>query len=145
MERSVSQLIRAMKKLFTSFGLTFSAFFLASTAIAAEPICNNFSSKIEPDMQRQETDFTHERFVAAQENMRTTIREWMESEFERNKKNSTSNGKLFDGEIWLAQANTEALINGYVLKLEYLSASAETKENARQAFCKFLIETPYYD
>ena len=96
-------------------------------------------------MQRQESDFTHERFVAAQDNMQTIIREWMENKFERNKKAPTSKRKLFDGEIWLAHANHDAMVKGYVLKLEYLSAPAETKENTRQAFCKFLKETPYYD
>jgi len=96
-------------------------------------------------MQRQETDFTHESYTAARDTMQTTLREWMENKFERNKKHPTSNSKLFDGEIWLAQANHDAVVKGYVLKLEYLAAPSETKETARHAFCEFLTETPYFD
>jgi len=125
--------------------LSCGVFLSAGAAYAERPICHDFTSQIEPDMQRQETDFTHERYTAARNTMQTTIREWMENKFERNKKYPTSNSKLFDGEIWLAQANHDAMIKGYVLKLEYLAAASETKENARIAFCEFLTETPYFD
>ena len=114
-------------------------------AFAEEPICHDFESKIEPDMQRQEADFTHENYVASKHVIETTVRDWMENKYERNKKNPIASSKLFDGEIWLTHANHNAVVEGYVLKLEYLSASEEAKETSRQAFCEFLGKTPYYD
>lgn len=116
-------------------------------ALAQEtkPLCSDFSSDIEPDMQRQVSDFTKENYEAAQNALDTTIRDWMENKFERSKKHPRTNSKLFEGEIWLAHANHSATVKGYVLKLEYLSAAVETKEVARQAFCEFVFETPYFD
>ena len=120
-------------------------FLSTGAAYAEQPICHDFTSQIEPDMQRQETDFTHERYTAARNIMQTTIRDLMENKFERNKKHPQTNSNLFEGEIWLAHANHSAMVKGYVLKLEYLSASADETEPARQALCKFVIETPYFD
>ena len=110
-----------------------------------QPICYDFSSDIESDMQRQVSDFTKENYETAKITLETTVRDWMENKFERNTKHPHSNSKLFEGEIWLAHANHSAMIKGYVLKLEYLSASADEKEPARQTFCKFVVETPYFD
>jgi len=134
-----------IKKISIFLTLTCGVFLSANAASAELPICHDFTSQIEPDMQRQETDFTHESYTAARNIMQTTIRDWMENKFERNKKFPTPNSKLFEGEIWLAQANHDAMVKGYVLKLEYLTATSETKESARNAFCEFLMETPYFD
>lgn len=120
-------------------------FLYVEAASAREPICQDFASKIEPDMQRRESDFTHENYVASQQHIEITVREWMENKFERNKGNRASKRKLFDGDIWLAHANHNATVKGYVLKLEYQIASKENEEVARQKFCKFVVETPRYD
>ena len=134
-----------MKNILAITVLTLGAMPHFAFAQEMQPICYDFSSDIEPDMQRQVTDFTKENYETAQLMLETTIRNWMETKFERNKKHPHSNSKLFEGEIWLAHANHSAMIKGYVLKLEYLSASADEKEPARQAFCKFVVETPYFD
>jgi len=116
-------------------------------ALAQEtkPLCFDFLSDIEPDMQRQVSDFTKENYEAAQNALETTIRDWMENKFERNKKHPRTDSKLFEGEIWLAHANHSATVKGYVLKLEYLSSTVETREVAREALCEFVVETPYFD
>jgi len=117
----------------------------AGTACASQPICHDFSSEIEPDMRRQETDFTRDEYKSAQQMLEKTIPEWMEKAFERNKKFPETYDKLFQGDIWLAYANATAVVKGYVLKLEYLTAAPEDKASSRKQFCKFLVETPYFD
>ena len=117
----------------------------ASSVSAHQSICHGFSSDIEPDMQRQETDFTSENYIRAQNALEKTIPEWMENAFEHNKKLPDTYDKLFQGDIALAHANFSAVVKGYVLKLEYLAAPQKEKESARKNFCKFVMETPYYD
>ncbi|MGJ8561945.1 MAG: hypothetical protein ACSHXY_00210 [Alphaproteobacteria bacterium] len=117
----------------------------ARTAYADQPICHDFSSKIEPDMQRFETDFTKENYRLSQNMLKETIPQQMEKVFEHNKKYPKMYDRLFQGEVWLAHANASAAVKGYVLKLEYLAASPQDKEPARIDFCKFVVETPYYD
>ena len=134
-----------MKKFLAIIFLTLGAVPQVACAQETQPICYDFSSDIEPDMQRKVSDFTKENYEAAQNALETTIRDWMENKFERNKKHPQTNSNLFEGEIWLAHANHSAMVKGYVLKLEYLSASADEVEPARQALCKFVIETPYFD
>lgn len=134
-----------MKNIAALIFLLFGAFLQSACAQEYQPICHDFSSDIEPDMQRQESDFTKENYELSQYAVETTIREWMESKFERAKNHPRQNSKLFEGEIWLAHANNSAMVNGYVLKLEYLSASVDDKEVARQSFCQFLTTTPYFD
>ena len=134
-----------MKKFLAIIFLTLGAVPQVACAQETQPICYDFSSDIEPDMQRKVSDFTKENYEAAQNALETTIRDWMENKFERNKKFPSPNSKLFEGEIWIAQANHDAMVKGYVLKLEYLTATSETKESARNAFCEFLTETPYFD
>ena len=119
--------------------------FQLETAFANQLICHDFSSDIEPDMQRQETDFTHENYKFSQQMLEETIPEWMESAFERSKAFPKAQSELFQGDISLAHANHTTMVKGYVLKLEYLSAAPHAKEHARQEFCKFVAETPYYD
>jgi len=96
-------------------------------------------------MQRKETDFTHEKYAFSQKMLETTIPEWMERTFEHNKKFPETYDKLFQGDIWLAYTNHTAMVKGYVMKLEYLNAPSAEKEAARKQFCKFMVETPYYD
>lgn len=96
-------------------------------------------------MQRQESDFTQENYQFAQQMLDETIPSWMEKAFNHNKKFPETYDKLFQGDIWLAHANSTAMVKGYVLKLEYLAAPPETQEASRIQFCKFLVETPYYD
>lgn len=96
-------------------------------------------------MQRLETDFTSENYKRSQDTLQNTIPEWMEKKFKHNKEHPNTYDKLYQGEIWLAHANATAMQHGYVLKLEYLSALPDTKEVARKEFCKFVVETPYYD
>lgn len=122
-----------------------SALLNANTAFASQPICHDFTSEIEPDMQRQDSDFTQQNYKSALERLETTLPEWMEKSFKRNKDFPTLNGQLFQGDIWLAYANSMATVKGYVLKLEYLSARPEDKEAARQLYCTFLVKTPYFD
>ena len=134
--------MRYIKSFYT---LLFGVLLQAGTAYASQPICHDFSSEIESDMQRQETDFTQESYKFSQKMLETTIPEWMEIAFEHNKKFPKTYNKLFQGDIWLAHANHTAMVNGYVLKLEYLSAPFQEKESARIKFCQFVISTPYYD
>jgi len=101
--------------------------------------------EFEPDMQRLETDFTPENYRRAQKMLEETIPEWMETAFEQNKKFPKMYDQLFQGDIWLAHANATMIVKGYVLKLEYVSASPDKKEAARKSFCQLVFETPYYD
>ena len=55
----------------------------------------DFSSDIEPDMQRQETDFIHENYKFSQQMLEETIPEWMESAFERSKAFPKAQSELF--------------------------------------------------
>jgi len=130
---------------YMSFILLLGVMLQVSTACAQQSLCHDFSSDIEPDMQRQETDFTHEAYKFSQQMLETTIPDWMENVFKHNKKFPQTYDNLFQGDIWTAYANHSAVVKGYVLKLEYLSASKQNKETARRQFCKFVTETPYYD
>jgi hypothetical protein len=117
----------------------------AADAYATQPICPDFSSEIEPDMQRKETDFTQDNYKFSQQMLEVTLPEWMESAFQQNKKFPETYENLFQGDVWLAHMNHSATVKGYVLKLEYLAAQPEQKEVARKRFCKFLVETSYFD
>lgn len=125
--------------------LLFVALIHSSPAWAHQSICHGFYSDIEPDMQRQESDFTSESYHHAQKMLEETVPEWMENTFDHNKKFPETYDKLFQGDIGLAYANFTAVVKGYVLKLEYLAASPDDKEPARKKFCNFVMETPYYD
>ena len=120
-------------------------FLKVETAYGSQPICHDYASEIEPDMQRQETDFTPDSYRRAQQMLEKTIPEWMEKAFEHNKKFPNTYDQLFQGDIWLSHANATAIVKGYVLKLEYSTASRDNKEAAKKAFCNFVTETPYYD
>jgi hypothetical protein len=117
----------------------------SQTAFAEKLICPDFVSEIEPDMQRDESDFTAESYRNAKKSLEDVIPMWMERAFEQNKKFPDTYDNLFQGDIWLSYANSNAAITGYVLKLEYQSALPEDKEEKRIEFCKFVIVTPYYD
>ena len=135
-----------MEKYLVIFFTSISATLLqVGTAWAEQPICHDFFSEIEPDMQRQEADFTAENYKFSLEMLEKTIPEWMEETFKRNKKFPESSERLFQGDIWLAYANHTTMVKGYVLKLEYLVAPKHRKESARVEFCKFLNKTPIYD
>lgn len=134
-----------MSRFILYLGFSLGALLSVETAVAVEPICHDFSSNIEPDMQRTETDFTAENYRLARRSLDVMIPEWMEGKFKQSKKSPETYEKLFQGEIWLAHANSTAMVKGYVLKLEYLTAVRAQKEDARTAFCKFVTLTPYYD
>lgn len=134
-----------MRQLSFYLCLSFGVLLQAGTAHADQAVCHDFSSVIELDMQRQETDFTPENYRFAQQSLEKTIPEWMEATFKHNKEFPETYDKLFQGDIWLAYANSTAIVKGYVLKLEYLTASPTQKQAAREEFCKFLMETPQYD
>ena len=141
-----SSLLRALMRYISFFHcLILMTLLQVGTAYASQPVCHDFCSKIEPDMQRQETDFTPENYRRSQQMLDKTIPDWMEKAFEHNKKFSNTYDQLFQGDIWLAHANATAMVKGYVLKLEYITATPDNKETARKAFCKIVAETPYYD
>jgi len=119
--------------------------FAIGTASANQPICYDYSSKIEPDLQRHETDFSLVRYERARHILETALPERMEKLFEHNKRFPNTYDKLYQGEIWLAHANATAIIRGYVLKLEYQLATEAEKETARRRFCTFVSQTPYFD
>ena len=118
---------------------------LPMAAFADQPICQDFESSIEPDMQRHEDDFSKESFEWAQETLNHTVPEWMEEKFELYMQNPDEGRKLIEGEIWLARENALAVVKGYVLKLEYLNASGLDVEKARERFCTFVTVTPVFD
>lgn len=134
-----------MRQLSFFLCLSFGALLQAETAHADHAICHDFSSNIELDMQRPESDFTQENYRFAKQSLEETIPEWMETAFKHNKAFPETYDKLLQGDIWLAYANSIAMVEGYVLKLEYLTASPAQKQAAKEEFCKFLMETPQYD
>lgn len=125
--------------------VSFGSLLTARTAFAADTICHDFSSDIALDMQRRETDFTAENYRVAQQSLEVTLPEWIEKRFKQGQEFPETYDKLFQGEIGLAHANALAMVKGYVLKLEYLTAVSEQKDAARAEFCNLVTQTPYFD
>ena len=113
---------------------------------APSAICKDINFQIEEYYHYKEEDFTPEQFEHARKALTEVLPVWMENAYARaGAFGNESNGKLFQGEIWLAYNNHMNFIQGYVLKLQYETATVEQKEEAKDSFCAFLEKTIIYD
>ncbi len=110
-------------------------------------ICEGVSSDIHESFRFSESRFTKENYLHSRKMLMKDIPSWIRSRAESFKKfpEDTADQDIFFGEIGMAYANHNTIVHGYVLKLEYQAASAETKEKAKTEFCNFLSSTPIVD
>lgn len=96
---------------------------LASQNILAEEMCKEFESKIEPDMQWKETDFTKKHAKAAVDKLEQAV-----------------NGTI--SLDWYKLTNAAIQIEGYLLKVK---AIKDSSSHNISRFCKFVTTTPVVD
>jgi len=67
--------------------------------------------------------------------LRDTLPIWVENQHRRR----SNNDDIWFGELSMAHLNALNTINGYMLKLEYISSSSQEERNEREiAFCQFI-------
>lgn len=102
-------------------------FVLISNTSLADELCSGWETKIEPDMQIQESEFTLERFDKALEALSALGREPLHSE------------------TWITQGNSLQFVHGWLLKKAAIEAAEDTgNKEAVDAFCKFLVNDAFY-
>ena len=116
--------------------------------VAAEPNCPpDPRAESVPELLFSFDSFSNEAYLADMEALRIQLPTWIEKRHQRlaTASNVAAETKIFEGEVDMAYKNTLAGIEGYILKLEYLTADPASRAEKEKAFCEFIRKTIVID